>query len=272
MATCRLPHAWETINVRGGQPVSLTVRATRHGPVVTDMLPASTIDPGYVLALQTTFLDDEDGSAEALWDIDRATDWDDFQEDVQATSRGPPQNVVYADIGGTIGFIAPGRIPIRKNSDGWLPVPGWSGDYDWQGFIPFDQLPQGNEPGIGTISSAPTTRSCPTTTPYFISRDWDLPDRAERIEQLLDATPRQTPETSAAHPSPIPCRRRGETAGAANDPRSCRRATTWRARRSSAHPGGISTWTRTGSNRCCSPRGCAPLPARSCPPGSAGCG
>src|SRR6202007_719431 len=68
----------ETIKVPAGAPVALTVRATRHGPVVSDMLPQGTIDNGYVLALQTTFLDDDDRSAEALWDIDRATDWTGF--------------------------------------------------------------------------------------------------------------------------------------------------------------------------------------------------
>jgi len=185
----------ETIKVRDGEPVTLTVRATRHGPVVSDMLPPGTIDSGYVLALQTTFLDDDDKSAEALWDIDRATDWTSFRDGLK-NLVGPPQNVVYADTGGTIGFIAAGRIPIRKSGDGWLPSPGWSGDYDWQGYIPFDQLPQGTNPASGHFVSA-NNKIVPDSYPYFISRDWDLPDRAERIEQLLAATPRQSPEASA---------------------------------------------------------------------------
>jgi penicillin G amidase len=185
----------ETIAVRNDKPVTFTVRTTRHGPVVTDTLPPGTIDQGYVLALQTTFLDDDDGSAEALWDIDRATDWSGFKDGLRHLA-GPPQNVVYADNGGTIGFIAAGRIPIRKNGDGWLPVPGWSGDYDWEGYIPFDQLPQGTNPASGHFVSA-NNKIVPDSYPYFISRDWDLPDRAERIETLLAATPRQTPETSA---------------------------------------------------------------------------
>jgi penicillin amidase len=186
----------ETIRVRDDKPVTVTVRATRHGPVVTDMLPAKTIDPGYVLALQTTFLGDEDGSAEALWDIDRAGDWTSFKEGLQHLV-GPPQNVVYADTGGTIGFIAAGRIPIRKNGQGWLPAPGWSGDYDWEGFVPFDQLPQATNPASGHFVSA-NNKIVPDSYPYFISRDWDLPDRAQRIEELLAATPRQSPKTSAA--------------------------------------------------------------------------
>jgi penicillin G amidase len=185
----------ETINVRDGQPISLTVRATRHGPVVTDMLPPGTIDQGYVLALQTTFLDDDDRSAEALWEIDRATDWTSFRDGLKNLAS-PPQNIVYADTGGAIGFIAAGRIPIRKNGQGWLPMPGWSGEYDWQGYIPFDELPQATNPASGHFVSA-NNKIVPDSYPYFISSDWDLPDRVERIEQLLEATPRQSPNASA---------------------------------------------------------------------------
>jgi penicillin amidase len=186
----------ETINVRGAAAVTLTVRATRHGPVVTDMLPPGTIDPGYVLALQASFLDDDDLSAEALWDIDRATDWASFRAGLK-NLVGPPQNIVYADTAGTIGFIAAGRIPIRKNGDGWLPMPGWNVDYDWQGYIPFDELPQATNPQSGHFVSA-NNKIVPDSYPYFISRDWDLASRAERIEELLAATPRQSPDASAA--------------------------------------------------------------------------
>lgn len=186
----------ETIKVRDGTPVTLTVRATRHGPVVSDMLPPGTIDSGYVLALQTTFSDDDDKSAEALWDIDRASDWTSFRDGLK-NLVGPPQNIVYADTGGRIAFIAAGRIPIRKNGQGWLPAPGWSGDYDWEGFIPFDQLPQGTNPPSGHFVSA-NNKIVPDSYPYFISRDWDLADRSERIEALLTTTPKQSPEASAA--------------------------------------------------------------------------
>jgi penicillin amidase len=186
----------ETIAVRDGAPVTLAVRSTRHGPVISDMLPAGTIETGYVLALEASFLADDDGSAEALWDIDRAIDWPSFRDGLK-NLVGPPQNIVYADTGGTIGFIAAGRIPIRKNGDGWLPVPGWSTDYDWQGYVPFDELPQATNPVSGHFFSA-NNKIVPDSYKYFISRDWDSPARAERIEELLTATPRQTPDSSAA--------------------------------------------------------------------------
>jgi penicillin G amidase len=186
----------EIIAVRGAAPVTLTVRATRHGPVISDMLPPGTFDAGYAIALSATFLGDDDRSAEALWDIDRADDWTGFRAALK-NFVGPPQNMVFADTGGTIGFIAAGRIPIRKSGYGWLPSPGWSGDYDWQGFIPFDALPQATNPPSGFFVSA-NNKIVPDSYPYFISRDWDLPDRAERITELLTTTHSQSPEISAA--------------------------------------------------------------------------
>ena len=99
----------ERIVVRGAAPITLTVRTTRHGPVLSDVLPPGAADPGYVLALSATFLMPQDRSAEALWNADRATDWASFRA---AWRRfvGPMQNTVYADDSGTIGFIAAVRM------------------------------------------------------------------------------------------------------------------------------------------------------------------
>jgi penicillin amidase len=186
----------ESILVRGGAPVDFTVRTTRHGPVLSDVLPAGTADPGYVLALSATFLLPGDRSAQALWEASHAVDWPSFKS-AWRNFIGPVQNIVYGDDSGTIGFIAPGLVPIRKKGEGWVPAPGWTGEYDWDGFIPFDELPSGVNPPSGRFVSA-NNQIVPDSYPYFISRDWDLPDRAERINALLDATPAQTPTTSAA--------------------------------------------------------------------------
>jgi penicillin amidase len=143
----------ETITVKGAAADGLTVRSTRHGPVLSDALPTGTADSGYVLALQTTFLGDDDTSADALWRMNRATDWNGFRGAFQ-DFVAPQQNMVFADTGGAIGFIAPAHIPIRKSGNGWMPVPGWTGEYDWTGTVPFEALPQGMNPSSGHFVSA----------------------------------------------------------------------------------------------------------------------
>jgi penicillin amidase len=185
----------EGIFVRGAAPLEGTIRETRHGPVISDALPPGTADPGFVLALAATFTIAQDRSAEALWEINRAIDWPGFRAALQKFV-GPMQNIIYADVDGTIGFIAPGLVPIRRNGQGWLPAPGWTGEYDWVGFIPFNALPSATNPRSGHFVSA-NNRIVPDGYPYFLSRDWDLPNRAERIEALLAATPLQTPASSA---------------------------------------------------------------------------
>jgi penicillin G amidase len=186
----------ETIVVHGATPVEITIRETRHGPVLSDALGPGVAEPGFVLALAATFTISEDRTAEALWDVNRAADWASFRAALQKFV-GPMQNVVYADVDGTIGFIAPGLVPIRRNGDGWLPVPGWTGEYDWVGFIPLTALPSAINPPSGHFFSA-NNKIVPANYPYFLSRDWDLPNRAERIEALLVKTPVQSAATSAA--------------------------------------------------------------------------
>jgi penicillin amidase len=186
----------ETIAVRGAAPVDIAIRATRHGPVLSDVLPPGAEDKGYLLALQASFLGPRDRTAEALWHVDRAAGWADFKAAL-ADFVGPPQSIVYADTGGTIGFIAAGLVPIRKAGEGWMPAPGWTGDYDWTGFIQFAELPSATNPPAGRFISA-NNKIVPRGYRYFLSRDWDLPSRAERIAALLKKTPEQTPAASAA--------------------------------------------------------------------------
>jgi len=180
----------EKILVKGGDPVTLTVRATRHGPVIAD--PGG----GQLLALSATWLQGEDRTPQAVWDATHAHDWDSFRNAFR-NAVAPEQNIVYADVDGHIGFTAPATIPIRAHGDGTAPVPGWTGDNDWIGTVPFDQMPNGFDPPSGRFVAA-NNKIVPDSFPFLITHDWELPYRAERIDELLDATPMQSPDTAAA--------------------------------------------------------------------------
>ena len=184
----------EIIRVRNGAPVTLTVRSTRHGPVISDLADWNAGD-GKVLALQTTWLTDDDRTPDALWQLSHADNWTEFRAALR-DFVAPQQNIVYADIYGHIGFIAPGQVPIRAKGDGWLPAPGATGAYDWTGFVPFDDLPQDYDPPSGSLASA--NNRIVAKGDFYLGRDWDLPYRVERIHALLDATPRQSPANAAA--------------------------------------------------------------------------
>ena len=185
----------ERIAVKGREPDLITVRSTRHGPVISDV--ASGVAPGNpVLALQASFLVDEDRSVEAQWRASLARDWTGWR-DALRDFVAPPQNMVYADRDGHIGFEMPGRIPIRRSGDGRAPVDGATGDHDWTGFVPFDELPHGLDPPAGHFASA-NNRIVPDHYPYLITRDWDLPFRVTRIEAGLASVQRQTLDTFTA--------------------------------------------------------------------------
>jgi penicillin amidase len=179
----------ETIKVKGADDVPLAIRISRHGPVISDVV-QSALDAtprGHALALAWTALAEDDASLVALFKLGRAANWQEF---VDATRHlhAPQQNLSYADVDGHIGFIAPGRIPIRKRDNrlhGLAPAPGWDARYDWAGFIPFDELPRALDPPSGKIVTA-NHKIVPPRYPHFITYGWDAPYRARRIDELLD--------------------------------------------------------------------------------------
>ncbi len=174
----------EVIRVKDGAPVALTVRATRHGPVISDRLPDQGLfEPGHVVALAWAALAEDDRTMQALLELNRARDWASF---VGAAEHvlAPMQNIFYADTAGHIGLIAPGRVPIRRQGDGRWPVPGWSGEYDWQGWIPFAALPRALDPADGLLFNA-NNRLVPEDYPYLLAADWEPPYRARRLAALL---------------------------------------------------------------------------------------
>lgn len=184
----------ETIKVRFGDPVTLTIRETRHGPVITD-LPFGTMPKTAdktVLALRAPWLTSADTTADAIHAINRATDWASFRAGLRRYI-GPSQNFAFADSKGTIAHITPGKIPIRRTGDARLPVPGWTGKHDWVGYIPFDFLPQGTDPQKGFFVNA-NNRIVGPAYPFFLSKDWADHYRATRITEVLTGEAKTTPD------------------------------------------------------------------------------
>ena len=177
----------EIIEVSGGEAIELTVRETRHGPVVSDVLDESEefLESGHVLAFSWTALDEEDRTGEALVQVAAAADWDGFVAALRHLAV-PQLTAVFADRDGTIGSVAPGRVPIRASGQGHMPAPGWTGDHDWVDWVPFEALPSRHNPASGRIVAA-NNRIVSLDYPYYLTDDWTAPYRAHRIEALLDA-------------------------------------------------------------------------------------
>jgi penicillin G amidase len=178
----------EVVNVRDTPAVTMTVRSTRHGPVISDAAPGLSplSNPSHLLSLATTFLLEDDRSMEAIWNLGRAEDWSAFTRALQIF-RAPQQTMSYADTAGNIGFYAAGTVPIRRSGDGTLPAPGWSGAYDWSGSVPFDELPHAFNPPAGKLAFA-NNKVTPPDYPHLITYDWTPTFRVDRIKALLDAT------------------------------------------------------------------------------------
>lgn len=174
----------ETIKVRRGADVTLSVRETRHGPVISDVLGERA--QGQLLALSATALDPDDVTPQALYRLNRAKNWQEFNQALE-DFHAPQQNIAYADVRGHIGLVSPGHVPIRKAGDGTLPRPGWTGEYDWTGWVPFDALPRVFDPPSGIIANA-NNQVVPDNYPYLLTADWPEAYRAERILDRLKAT------------------------------------------------------------------------------------
>lgn len=181
----------EIIKVKGQADIEWTVRRSRHGPIISDVgTTMRTNLPGQsALALNWVALRPDDLSLQFPLKVATARN---AAELLQAARdfHAPQQNIVYADVDGQIGFVAAGRVPIRhadNDARGLVPVPGWKAQYDWQGWIPFDELPQITATTTGRIVTA-NHKITPPGYRHWLAADWEWPYRAERIEALLDAT------------------------------------------------------------------------------------
>jgi penicillin amidase len=177
----------EIIKIRGQADQLITVRETRHGPVISDLEGGS----GPILAVSMASLKPGNMAAAGLRALNLA-------HSVAEAGRAAPeitapiQNLMVADHAGIALFVT-GRVPIRRAGDGFAPVPGADGAHDWIGWASGDQLPHVVAPVSGRLVNA-NERVAPPDFPVFLGRDWFGDWRARRIRELLGATDRHTPD------------------------------------------------------------------------------
>jgi penicillin amidase len=165
----------EVIRVKGQPDEHLQITVTRHGPVVH-----REGDTAYAMRWTAT---EPGGLVNSYNWLGKAHNWKEFRETMKHV-WGPGQNAVYADVEGNIGYVMAARVPIRKKGHGDVPVPGDTDDYEWTGYIPFEQLPQALNPESGLIVTANARVVGPNYKPYLTDR-WEEPYRTARIYDLL---------------------------------------------------------------------------------------
>jgi len=185
----------EQIQVAGGDTFELNVRLTRHGPIITDVYGLEnfhedagiTVPENFAIAMRWTALEPSCTFC-SIFGFNLAQNWDEFRTAVSQFAV-PSQNLVYADVDGNIGYQMPGVIPIRtEGHDHTLPVPGWTGEYEWQGYIPFEELPFAFNPPEGYIVTANNAVVGPEY-PYDIAYVWAYGERAQRILDMIESAP-----------------------------------------------------------------------------------
>ena len=173
----------ETVPLSKGRDTTIIIRKTHHGPIISDIHPLLK-DKKYVVSMswvgnQITH------EISALSKFSLVKNWKDFSSVAKEFSV-PGQNIIYADTAGNIGWRAAALIPIRKDGGSLLPRPGWDPDYDWKGFIPFEEMPYLYNPNKGYIATA-NNKIVDDTFPYYISNQWAEPSRIERIEEYIQS-------------------------------------------------------------------------------------
>jgi penicillin amidase len=173
----------EQIKVKDADPVVLRIAHTKHGPLVNNLIRRFKDSQPLALAWSAA---ESDTLIKSILLLNRAGNWNEFRHALSLWN-GPNLNFVYADVDGNIGYQTAGRIPVRAAIDkGIIPVPGWAGDYDWQGYVPFDGLPQLFNPADGLVITA-NQKPVADDYPYQLGYEFADPFRAIRLNQLLSA-------------------------------------------------------------------------------------
>ena len=179
----------EIIDIKGEVSQRFLVKETQHGPVISESYARAkrVIDTNrYALALRWTALDVENQSVAGLLDMNHAKDLDAFKKALRK-NYAPMQNVVMASVDGNISFQAAGVAPKRTLHQGLYgvaPALGWEKQYDWTGYVPFEQLPNSNNPDTNWIATA-NQKILAGNDPNPLTGDWELPTRYDRIVGLI---------------------------------------------------------------------------------------
>jgi len=168
----------EIIRIKGGDADTLQIRYTHRGPVVSGFRNVEDA----CLTMRWSGYDFSD-EIKAVYLLNRASGWDEFRNAI-SSFRSVSQNFVYADVDGNIGLNTGGGIAIRKGT-GTIIRNGETDEFDWKGYVPFEQLPFSYNPEKGYVSSA-NNKTVPEDYPYYVSAGFALPYRIERIRKMLD--------------------------------------------------------------------------------------
>jgi penicillin amidase len=205
----RTPDGWaaftersEVIRVKGRPDERITLRSTRHGPVVSDVQPQyePLLDKRrYAVALRWAALDTDNLTVLAGLRTNGARSLDELFKAFE-DYHSPMQSIVAADVHGAIGFKALGKVPVRSPANdlrGVAPAPGWDARYDWQGWLAREDMPQDDGGELGYVATA-NQRVTPPGYGHFLTQDWSLPYRHQRISELIEARPRHDLDSMAA--------------------------------------------------------------------------
>ncbi len=170
----------QTIAVRGAKPVVVDTWVTAHGPVIVQ-------EGANIYSMRWTAAD---GFGFPFMEINQASNFTQFRAAL-STFWGPTQNFEYADKAGNIGYQAAGRVPVRRNFDGDFPLDGASGNFEWDGYIPYEQMPVVYNPPSGIVASA-NQKTFPPDFPYNVPGTFADKYRVTQIRALLSAKPKLT--------------------------------------------------------------------------------
>ena len=181
----------EVVRVKDDHDVRLRVATTRHGPVILE-----DTNGGRRLAFKYTATDGANLFCQAIIPMLSSRSADELEESMRGWVD-PCNNFTFADVHGDIGYLNRGRVPLRPAANSWLPVPGWTGDNEWEGYVPFEELPRMRNPENGLIVTA-NNRIVGEDYPYLLSLDYAPEYRARRIAERLEELEGATVDDMAA--------------------------------------------------------------------------